>query len=334
MTKQIFLFGFPRSGTTLIRSRISQHPDIHLINEPEIIYGLRNAGYNTNDKLKITRELLNRLGEISHCRNHLDKLDDNYVDSLCQNDELISFKKVYEKLLPIPQNIKIWGEKSLNNCYFLKELSQLYPESLFINIIRDPRSCILSKYNKSQMKNKKSKDKNIESQKKIPLNNAVFFAKHAAFWSAWYSATDREISKNIPPKKILNLKYEDFINNPKLHLKTICEKLGISFDEKMIDYDDNQQDSVLSSKSAYAHQNISKKIDGSKAYSYLEMSPAMILAVEHFAGEQMKKYGYSVNKPKLPIIDHFLQKLLLKKNAKSIGDYVNIKLQNRAVDSI
>ena len=85
---------------------------------PEIIYSLHNAGYNINDRIKITREVIQLLGKIEPCKRHLGKLDDNYVESLLKNDEHLSFKNVYEKLLPIPQKVKIWGEKSLNNGFF------------------------------------------------------------------------------------------------------------------------------------------------------------------------------------------------------------------------
>jgi hypothetical protein len=91
--KQIFLSGFPRSGTTLMRSRLSQHPDIYLINEPELVFGLRKAGYGTNDKIKITSNVLQRLGKVRHCRNHLNKLDGEYVQKLLQNELTFTFKK-------------------------------------------------------------------------------------------------------------------------------------------------------------------------------------------------------------------------------------------------
>jgi hypothetical protein len=40
----VFIFGFPRSGTTLIRSVLGQHSRITLINEPELIWARRHAG--------------------------------------------------------------------------------------------------------------------------------------------------------------------------------------------------------------------------------------------------------------------------------------------------
>jgi hypothetical protein len=332
MNKQIFLFGFPRSGTTLLRSRISQHSEINLINMPEIIYSLRNAGYNINDQIRITREVIQLIGKIEPCKRHLARLDSNYVESLLKYDEHLSFKSVYEKLLPKPQKVKIWGEKSLNNGFFLKELSQLYPDSLFINIIRDPRSCIFSQYNKNKMSKKPDNHSYIKSQKGFWIKEAMFFAKHAAFWSAWYQTTEKNVSKHIKPNKLINLKYEDFINRPKIHLNNICNRLGISFDEKMIDYDSGQQDPVLLSKTAYAHQNITKKIDRNRSHSYKEMPPSLIWIVERYSGQQMRKFDYSIENPILPVVEKLLLKAVLSKNTKNIKDSVNKKLRARCVD--
>jgi len=100
----------------------------------------------------------------------------------------------------------------------------------------------------------------------------------------------------------------------------------------MIDYDIDQQDPVLLSKAAYAHQNITKKIDQSKTDSYKEMGPSMIWVVEKFASQQMIKYGYGTENPDLFSIEGFLLKILLKKNTKNIEAYVRNKLKGRFVD--
>jgi hypothetical protein len=101
----------------------------------------------------------------------------------------------------------------------------------------------------------------------------------------------------------------------------------------MIDYDSDQQDPVLLSKAAYAHQNITKKINQSRTHSYKEMAHSMIWVVEKFAGPQMIKYGYGMENPNLYPIERVLLKVLLKKNAKNIEIYVTNKLQSRCVDS-
>jgi hypothetical protein len=127
----------------------------------------------------------------------------------------------------------------------------------------------------------------MKSQKNTWTNKAKFFARNAASWSAWYQTIDLQISKYIKPNNLINLKFEDFINQTKIHLNTICDKLGISFDEEMIDYDQDQQDPVLLSNAAYAHRNITKKIDRTKVNSYKQMDHSMVWIVERFASQQM-----------------------------------------------
>jgi hypothetical protein len=301
---------------------------------PEIIYSLRKAGYNINDEIKIAEDLVQDLNKVEPCKRHIGKLDDRYFESLLKSDEPLSFKSVYEKLLPKPSGTKFWGEKSLNNSFFLKELSQLYPDSLFINIIRDPRSSILSQYKKGRLGHKPDDQPCSKSQSQYRIDDVMFFAKHAAFWSAWYQVTERLITKHINPQNIINLKYEDFIHQPKDHLMTICRMLGISFEEKMIDYDSNQQDPALLSKTAYAHQNIAKSIDRSRSKSYQELPSSMIWVVERFSGQQMRKFNYPILNPRIPLIENVYLKAVLFQNAKKIHGNVHKKLHARCVDAL
>jgi hypothetical protein len=332
MKKQLFLVGFPRSGTTLIRSRISQHPDIHLINEPEIIYGLRHAGFDTNNQIRLTKEVLQNLGEIGHCRNHLEKLSSDFIESILGVEEPLSFKQAYESLLPIPQGLDVWGEKSLNNAFFTREISQLYPDALVINIVRDARSCLWSKYQKNKIREQNQNSDLDQPHKSLQIPEVIFFAKHAAFWAAWQQTTKLQLTKYIDQPNLINLRYEDFIDQPETYLKIICGKLGLSYHEDMIDYNQERRDPVLLSKAAYAHQNITRKIDRSKINSYLDMPSAMIWVIESFAGKEMRKYDYRLSNPSLPVIDKLFLKTVLIKNAKNIRRYVNKKMRARFVD--
>lgn len=169
-------------------------------------------------------------------------------------------------------------------------------------------------------------------QKFVRTADAIFFAKHAAFWAAWQHKTKLQLTKYIDPRNLINLRYEDFIDQPETYLKIICDKLGLSYHQDMVDYNREKQDPVLSSKAAYAHQNITRKIDRSRINSYLDMPPAMIWIIENFAAQEMRKYDYRLSNPRLSVIDKFFLKAVLIKNAKNIRRYVDKKLSARCVD--
>lgn len=332
MTRPVFIVGFPRSGTTLLRSRIAQHPDIHLVNEPEIIFGLLRAGRDTKSKFPISEELLSQLKEIGLCKYHLDRLDAHYLKGLLDDGGLYSFADAYEALLPKPPGLKVWGEKSLNNCFFLKEISEIYPNALIVNITRNVKSCVLSKYKKELLS--KSKKNNINHKIDFTIKNIVFFAKYSLYWSLWTKITDYSIINNCNIKNILNIKYEEFVKDPEKYLKVICEKLSIFYDPAMLDYDHNRVDQVLLTGSAYAHENISKHIDASKISTFKEIPDSLTFVVERFAGRQMAENGYAVEKRRLPLPIRIVMDVILFLNGKHIYKFVKRKLNKRSVDPL
>ncbi len=71
---------------------------------------------------------------------------------MLHDSDPLPFKTVYEKLLQVSSTDIVWGEKSLNNFFFVQDISQIYPDALWINVIRDARSCVWSKFIKNKLK--------------------------------------------------------------------------------------------------------------------------------------------------------------------------------------
>jgi hypothetical protein len=334
MKKPVFIIGFPRSGTTLLRSIISQHSKISLLNEPEILWALKHAGFKVADKMSIDTKLLSKMKEVRLCKSYLESLEKTYLESLMQNQKKITFKESYEKFIPVSKNPGVWGEKSLNNSFFLKEISIIYPNAIIINVIRDPRSCIWSNFNKRQMKTPGTNHHSCKlNDKRYWLKQSLFFAKMAAFWSAWYQTIDILISKNISKSNFIIIKYEEFLKNPEKQLKNICRKIGIKYEEKILDTQSRFSDPVLLTSSAYAHQNLNKEIDKTKIYSYKKMPEMIVWVIEKYTKKEIEKYGYQVQNKTLNGIYYLMILIKLIKNRKVIRRSVCAKLADRLVDS-
>ena len=55
----ILIIGYPRSGSTLLRSILGSHPDINMINEPEVLALLCNLGFTPSGAIeKKDREVI------------------------------------------------------------------------------------------------------------------------------------------------------------------------------------------------------------------------------------------------------------------------------------
>jgi hypothetical protein len=137
------IVGYPRSGTTLLWAVLNQSPFISLANESELWLALRTAGYSVESVFPVqTRQhLIHELKRIGLTRLHLESLPGDILSDFPNCEQTLSFREVFEKLLPRTDcNKLLWGEKSLNNLSFAEDIKRLYPEAVFPHILRDPRA--------------------------------------------------------------------------------------------------------------------------------------------------------------------------------------------------
>lgn len=296
----LFLVGYGRSGTTLLRSVLAQHSRIHLVNEPELIFALRYAGYRTGDSLPHTElpSLPDRLGAIGLCRNHLHRLPAEVLEQLTASKTQFAFGEVYEKLLPVPDGDVIWGEKSLNNIFFVQDLLGLYPDARFVEIIRDPRAVCLSYL---------IKQKKAASASRISWWRCLgFTARHLLLWRQWILA-GRAARERAGDRQWLTITYENFLTHPQDTLEGICRLLDLPFEPAMLDHERRGDDQVFTGGGAFAHQNIKRPFDTSRITAYRQLPPHFLALADRLAGDLMNELGY----PPCPITLTPRQRVLL-----------------------
>ena len=120
----IFIIGFPRSGTTLLKTILNSHPNIEVIEEKPII----NKFIGVLDK-EINSDLSN-LKELN--KEQLEKMNVLYFDIL----------KNYKK----KDKQKIYIDKMPLNIIYVGEIFRIFPNAKFILAIRHPCDCILSSF--------------------------------------------------------------------------------------------------------------------------------------------------------------------------------------------
>lgn len=148
----VFIVGMPRSGTTLMRSLLNQHPQVSLaLTESHFIpYLMRIFGdpppfhAHANVELFIKRfhqtTFFQRLSECGYTFN---------PEDLYRHANLDSWASIFEHILrhfsPKPDRADtIWGDKTPGYIKHMPLLKQLCPQAKFLHMIRDPRDCCLS----------------------------------------------------------------------------------------------------------------------------------------------------------------------------------------------
>jgi hypothetical protein len=223
-TPMFFIIGRPRSGTTLLKTILETHPNIKIPFEcPLIIYLFGKYGKIKIWNNKKKNQLISDLNEIplfnywvidkNNLKTSLSSMIGNYTFQ-----EII--KKIYLNHISYKykKNIQWIGDKNPEYTMYTKELSEIFPNSKFIFIVRDYRDHYVS------IKNSK-----------------LGYPSAALTTLRWKEAIDNINKLSKIKNKVHIIKYENLVNNPKLEINKICSFLNIKYHKKMIKFYKNKQ---------------------------------------------------------------------------------------------
>lgn len=199
----IFLVGFPRSGTTLMEQILSAHPEVFTTNEEDIIYGLVSR----------SAELLQR--NIAY-PDDLQDWNTSTIEPLQRrywDDAAALFGEEVRK--------KRLVDKQPFNFVHLPMILRLYPEARILMMIRDPRDVTLSCFMQS-----------------FNFNPAManFYTLESAC-RLYHEAMGLYLRyKEILPLHILEVRYEELVQDVAPHARNILEFAGLEWNDNVLHY--------------------------------------------------------------------------------------------------
>jgi hypothetical protein len=282
----LFIFGFPRSGTTLLRSILNAHPEIRLVNEPDLIPSLRMAGFGIWDRLNRSgrERFLQDYGNSTFGKRHLGTLPPERARQFAERVEDFGFREAFEFLLPRPDNVPVWGAKTLRLGFYLPDIRAMFPNALCISLIRDPRAAILSLYRKRRLRG-------ADEQPRFERKTISFFAYNSLLWCEWIR-TARQMQRDLGSSFVRELRFEDFVAEPKANVSSLCAALGVPQDPRMLDKMRRAADPVATPEFDHAHSRITQDVDARRADACKELPAWATYVVEHFARNVMQELGY------------------------------------------
>jgi hypothetical protein len=217
----LFIIGMPRSGTKLLRDLLNQHPLIGIpISESHFIpYMVRQFGSEGINSVEILRSFYNQFTQTAFFVNMRElgfSLNFYEFNLLLDND--FSWQSIFQVILqyyaPPGQPDKfIWGDKTPGYVNHIQLLRKLYPQSKFIQILRDPRDYALSVQNAWR--------KNIY--------------RAADTWQATIKDA-RNIGQSLNDG-YLEIFYENLLDHPEIIMRSISAYLGIEYNPAMLTLD-------------------------------------------------------------------------------------------------
>lgn len=203
----IFAGGCPRSGTTLLQRVIGAHPEVFSDQEfqilPSHLIGLRQA---------LTGNI--RSGNI-----------DRIVDNETVDDALRNFvATIFYKKLTETGN-RVFCEKTPSNALIIPELFELFPESRFILILRNPRDIVNS----------------FKGVRQRYLSQSLRPPRFVRSVATSVEEVNRYFNESIKAarsdSRVLTIYYEDLVGTPEIMIRKICDHTGLSFTQEMLELD-------------------------------------------------------------------------------------------------
>lgn len=161
-------------------------------------------------------------------------------------------------------------DKSLDSVHYAGELMELFPDMLFLNVVRDPRAQVAS------------------------MNRAIIHdfdtALNARTWAEAHRVGSELAVRH--PDRVLTIRYEDFLNSQERTLRQVCAFFGIDYLPEMLDVGRSQEAQHIAQLSALWSSNAFAPVSANKDKFKQQLSFEEIEVIETVTREYMQRYGY------------------------------------------
>ncbi|MFZ4791979.1 MAG: sulfotransferase family protein [Candidatus Competibacteraceae bacterium] len=197
----LFVIGVPRSGTTMLARLLSTHPSIVQTYETSafILFDniIKNAYYGSDAGIMYGKEYQNLWS------NHLASIAKEVIESF------------YEKIFEVENrnDVRYWGDKHPHHNSCLPFIEKLYPDALYIYIVRDPRDVACS----------------------IAENRKVTFEQAFDIWKK-ISEDYEKFQNSVDSNRLYCIQYERIVENYEEAISQIMDWLHIEFSHVVREY--------------------------------------------------------------------------------------------------
>ncbi len=273
-TTPTFIIGSQRSGTTMFRLMVNNHPEITVPHESVFItvFYRRLAEYGDLGEQTNVAKLLSDISE-----HHLvvrGGLIPSKEAVLAQNPR--SYPELVRAIFDCyatAQGKRIWCDKTPYYTEDVDILNTLFPDCSFIHVVRDGRDVALSQMKTSWLP---SSLPTIAQQWQLKTYLA------------------RKVGNVLGAGRFLELRYEDLVLHTERELRRVCDFLHVNFEPAMLDYHETAQQ-VVPSHSLQWHRNSVQKPQSDKVYEWQRrMSRSDRIIFEQYAGGALELFGYEL----------------------------------------
>lgn len=276
-TAPVFLFGFDRSGTTLLSLMMGAHPDLAIpFSTTDMWYRFYRCLHEYGELT--SPQAVRRLVQDIAADDRIGLWDVNIdVDALV--DQVIpgsypsvieAFHSAYARLKQKP----LWGNISISTIKYMPLVNEWFSNARFVHIVRDCRDVAVS-----------------HQSYRYGADN-VFDCSHK-----WLSnvGCNLQMGRILGNRRYHVIRYEDLVLNSEQAMRDLCGFLSIRYSEQMLDHVSAGYKKIPSEKK-FLWPKIDKPLDPAKVGRWKTgLSQVQCRIVEAHTGELLRELGYDVD---------------------------------------
>ncbi|MBD3274289.1 MAG: hypothetical protein GF372_03205 [Candidatus Marinimicrobia bacterium] len=288
--RPVFIFGAPRSGTSLLRRILNAHPEMGIPHESLIYSSLYDWRHHYGDfsvlenRQKLIRDILElkaiQKWDIVPAENRILEKYRSHTFHGAVSALITSWAEIHNK--------SQWGEKTPWHGFYWRAIHEGFPHARFVHLVRDGRDAALS------------------------WKRARFGPNHiyplALSWADYLNEMNT-LKKTVDKTHFHEIHYEELLQSPAQIIKKLCHFLDIDFLGDMLHYHTKELQSEQTD--SRNERNLSMPILAKNYNKWKsQLSSREIRIFEAVSGDILARYGYKL-RLKNPRISSW-EKVLIK----------------------
>jgi hypothetical protein len=269
----LIILGVGRSGTTLLRVMLDRSSQIAIPYESFFVTPLAHR-HGHRPKIDDFVDDLGRFYQLYEWGIEPDDVRARLRDGMTTGEAIAAVFEVYAEHEAKPR----WGDKTPLYMQHLPLLEGLFPDALWVHLIRDGRDAALSFLELPEGFSGKTWA--------LPRTAAQF----AARWRTEITSA-RRLGRHVGAR-YLELRYEDLVTEPERVLRRVCEHASLSWEPAMLDHTGVSEVAKMPE-----HRNIAQPPTPGLRDWRSQMSREDALAFEQVAGDVLRSAGYELLDP-------------------------------------
>ena len=268
----LFIVGKGRSGTTLLRAMFDSHPDMAIPPESHFIIPLayRRRQYEQAGRFDV-ESFVEDLAYTGFANWGVSRpIALNWLrDARPQGYEeaVRAVFALYARNLGKSR----YGEKTPVNVRYISPLGALFPEAVFIHLVRDGRDVTVSSL-------------------RAPFGPSTL-PEAAIYWRLAVE-NGRRAGATLGPRRYLEVSYETLVSEPESTIRQLCGFAQLEFDPSMLRYYERAGQVTRGDPLPQVHENLHRPPIANIRNWRTDMGQADALIFEALAGRTLEQFGY------------------------------------------